>query len=126
VLFRSLQAQARKSAVPTTVEADGIARYPQDLEAAVYFCTLEALQNVAKYAQASSAAVRLRRNDGTLEFEVEDDGRGFDRSTASLGSGLQGMIDRLDAVGGTVEIESSPSRGTLVRGAIRIQEGNVS
>jgi signal transduction histidine kinase len=72
------------------VETEGLGRYPQEVEAAVYFCCLEALQNVAKYADASRATVRLVGNDGLLRFEVRDDGAGFDPSSTSFGSGLQG------------------------------------
>ncbi|HEX7247831.1 MAG TPA: sensor histidine kinase [Actinomycetota bacterium] len=100
-LAAALESQARKAAVPTTVESDDIGRYPRDVESAVYFCTLEALNNVAKYAEASHADVRLAQTNGHLTFTVHDDGRGFDRDATSFGTGLQGMIDRLDAVGGT-------------------------
>ena len=75
-LLAALQAQARKVTVPVTVDAASIGRYAQEVEAAVYFCCLEALQNVAKYADASSVSVRLRTEDGQLSFEVSDDGRG--------------------------------------------------
>jgi signal transduction histidine kinase len=85
----------------------------------VYFCALEALQNVSKYADASSAAVRLAESDGWLEFDIEDDGRGFDPG-AVRGSGLQGMADRLDAIGGSLDIESRPGRGTIVRGQVPV------
>src|SRR5262249_58887507 len=77
-LTAALSAQAAKSAVPVTVEADGIGRFGQDIEAAVYFCCLEALQNIAKYAHASSARVCLRAQNGTLRFTVSDDGTGYD------------------------------------------------
>jgi signal transduction histidine kinase len=116
-LSAALKAQARKAAVPTTVEADGVGRYDQQVEAAVYFCTLEALQNVAKYAGATTAVVRLAHADGRLSFEIADDGRGFDPAAAS-GSGLQGMADRLDAIGGTFAVETSRGGGTVVRGSI--------
>jgi signal transduction histidine kinase len=116
-LSAALEAQARKAAVPTTVEADGVGRYEEQVEAAVYFCTLEALQNVAKYAGATTAVVRLAHADGRLSFEIADDGRGFDPAAAS-GSGLQGMADRLDAIGGTFAVESSRGGGTVVRGSI--------
>jgi signal transduction histidine kinase len=115
----ALESQARKSAVRVTVDADGVGRYPQAVEAAVYFCTLEAINNVAKYAQATAAYVRLRSADGTLRFEVEDDGRGFDPSTAS-GSGLTNMRDRLDALGGSLDVRSSPGAGTTVAGRIPV------
>src|SRR6185437_5655585 len=66
----ALQAQARKASLPVEIHADGIGRYPQDIEAAVYFCTLEALQNTAKYAGASRAAVGLSCSGGSLRFTV--------------------------------------------------------
>jgi len=117
-LAAAIEAHARKGPVPTRVEADGVGRLPQDVEAAIYFCSLEALQNVAKYADASSATVRLRAVDGAIEFEVADDGRGFDAATAARGSGLQGMIDRIDAIGGSLTVESRPGNGTIVRGTV--------
>ncbi len=116
-LAAALQAQARKAAVPTTVLADGVGRYPRDVEAAVYFCALEALNNVAKYAGATQAAISLRQADGHLTFTVRDDGAGFDTSTVVAGAGLQGMADRLDAIGGTVAIDSAPGAGTTVTGS---------
>ncbi len=119
-LQAALTAQARRAAVPVRIEASGIARYPQDQEAAVYFCCLEALQNVAKYARAAQATVRLFDADGELAFEVTDDGRGFDASTTSYGTGLQGMADRLAAQGGTLEVRSAPSRGTTVTGRMPV------
>jgi len=118
-LAAAIEAQARKGAVPTTVTTDGIGRFPQDIEAAVYFCMLEALQNVAKYADASSATVAMRHDDGMLEFRVQDDGRGFDPANTARGSGLQGMVDRLDAIGGTITVESRPGGGTVVLGRVR-------
>jgi signal transduction histidine kinase len=119
-LFAALQSQARKAAMPVTVDADSLGRYPQEAEAAVYFCCLEALQNVAKYADASSVRVKLGIEDGELTFEVSDDGRGFDSATRPLGSGLQNMADRLAALGGTVEVQSQPGAGTTVRGRIPV------
>jgi signal transduction histidine kinase len=114
----ALEAQARKAAVPTTVEAGAVGRYPQEIEAAVYFCALEALNNVAKYAEASHATVTLAQQNGRLTFAVVDDGRGFDPDDAGLGTGLQGMADRLEAIGGDLEVASSPGEGTAVRGRI--------
>jgi signal transduction histidine kinase len=117
-LFVAIEAQARKSALPVEVEDDGIGRYAQEVEAAVYFCVLEALQNVAKYANASSARVRLSEQNGTIAFAVTDDGAGFDPGTTPLGTGLQGMRDRLEALGGTLTVVSSPGSGTTVTGAV--------
>jgi signal transduction histidine kinase len=117
-LPEALEAQARKFPLPVTVESDGTGRYPQEVEAAVYFSCLEALQNVAKYAEASNARVRLKEDDERLVFEVEDDGRGFDPAAARRGTGLQGMADRLEALGGTFEIKSVSGRGTTVVGRV--------
>ena len=115
-LGAALETQVRKSPVPVTVEADGLGRYPQEAEAAVYFCVLEALQNVAKYAAASQAAVRLAGSAGALEFSVTDDGAGFDTASAGYGSGLQGMADRLAALGGDLRVRSRPGHGATVTG----------
>jgi signal transduction histidine kinase len=107
--------QTRKATLPIAVEADGIGRYPQDTEAALYFCVLEALQNIQKYAQATSATVRLREGGVQLCVEVADNGRGFDVSTAIRGNGLTNIEDRLDALGGELQIESSRGEGTTLR-----------
>jgi signal transduction histidine kinase len=78
---------------------------------------LEALQNVAKYARAGRAEVRLSASDHALTFIVEDDGIGFDPATAS-GSGLTNMRDRLEALGGELDVRSSLGRGTTVTGTV--------
>ena len=114
----ALEGQARKSSVPVSVEAVGLGRWPQETEAAVYFCVLEALQNIAKYSEARAATIRLANGGGTLTFEVTDDGRGFDPSLTGYGTGLQGMADRLDALGGSLEVRSAPERGTTVVGRV--------
>jgi signal transduction histidine kinase len=119
-LGAALEAQARRSSVPVTVEADGVPRYSQEAEAAVYFCVLEALQNVAKYAEASRATVRLSHSADELRFEVEDDGRGFDATVTRYGTGVQGMVDRLAALGGELRVESEPGSGTTVVGTLRV------
>jgi signal transduction histidine kinase len=115
----ALEAQARRSAVPVEVAPDGIGRYAPEVEAAVYFSVLEALQNVAKYARATRATVRLDLDDGHLTFEVEDDGVGFDPA-AAVGTGLQGIADRLGALEGSVAVRSAPGEGTVVAGRIPI------
>jgi signal transduction histidine kinase len=114
----ALEAQARKATLPVAIDAEGVERYPQAVEAAVYFCVLEALQNVQKYAGATVAEVKLRANGTSLSWEVRDDGAGFDPKAQDKGSGLQNMEDRLDALGGTLVIESSRGRGTAVQGAL--------
>ena len=117
-LVAALESQARRATVPVTVEGDGVGRYPQEMEAAVYFCVLEALQNVQKYAGATSAAVKLFDTGGQLRFEVYDDGTGFDHMSAVRGAGLTNMDDRLDALGGDLAITSEAGRFTQVSGSI--------
>jgi len=112
----ALEAQARKAVVLTTVDAAGIGRFPQDVESAVYFSCLEALQNVAKYANATKATVELSDGSGQLRFSVTDDGAGFDPDSTGYGTGLQGIADRLAAIGGALEIRSAPGAGTSVGG----------
>lgn len=122
-LAAALESQARKSPVPTEMVADGVGRFPPEVETAVYFCTLEALQNVAKYANATRATVRLSVGVEGLSFEVSDDGAGFDPSATAYGTGLQGMADRLDAIGGTLQVRSAPNRGTTVTGRVPVTVG---
>jgi signal transduction histidine kinase len=117
-LAAALESQARKTTVPTTVEAHSIGRYSQDVESAVYFCCLEALQNITKYAKASAAVVRLEQNGGVLTFTVNDDGVGFDPATSRRGAGTTNMVDRLEALGGSLQVESSPGGGTTVTGRV--------
>jgi signal transduction histidine kinase len=119
-LAEAILAQARRSPTPVAVDADGMGRLPSDIEATVYFCVLEALQNVAKYAEATSAVVRVGVQGDELRFEVADDGRGFEPSSTSYGTGLMGIADRLSVLGGAVEIVSSPGSGTSVRGHLPI------
>jgi signal transduction histidine kinase len=119
-LGAALDAQARRSLVPTTVQAERIGRYPPELEAAVYFSCLEALQNVTKYADANWATVTLTQSNGHLTFEVADDGSGFDPDAVRSGTGLQGIADRLSALHGELTILSEPGAGTRVRGRIEV------
>jgi signal transduction histidine kinase len=119
-LVAALNAQASKSPVPVTVEADGIGRIGQDTEAAVYFCCLEALQNIGKYARASQARTCLRAQNGNLSFTVSDDGAGYDARHTPLGSGQRNMADRLAAQGGRLEVRSAPSQGTIITGHLPV------
>ena len=119
-LATALAAQGRKVAVPVSLDADGIGRYPAEAEATVYFCVLEAMQNVSKYAQASEIELRLGTSNSSLTFEVRDDGVGFDPQTHTPGTGIQGMQDRLDAVGGSLQVTSTPGSGTVVFGVVPI------
>ena len=97
-----------------TVDADGIGRFGQDTEAAVYFCCLEALQNIAKYAHATQARICLQAQNGTLRFTVSDDGAGYDARHTPMGSGQRNMADRLAALGGRLEVHSAPGQGTTI------------
>ncbi len=117
-LVAALESQARKSPVPVAIEAEGIGRFPQEAEAAVYFCCLEALQNVAKYANASEARIAISNGNGDMTFQVIDDGVGFDPDRAGYGTGLRGMSDRLAALDGTLEVRSKPGGGTAVIGRL--------
>ena len=118
----ALQAAAERSSMPVSINADGVGRYAQELEAAVYFCCLEALQNAAKHAgDDTKVSVRLSQADGHVEFEVEDDGRGYESATIGPSAGLQNMADRIGALGGDLQIESSPGVGTTVCGAVPME-----
>jgi signal transduction histidine kinase len=120
-LAAAIEAQARRSPVPVRVDVDGIGRYSQELETAVYFCTLEALQNAAKYAQANEVAVSLLEDQGELVLSIRDDGRGFDRAATPLGDGLQNMADRLEALGGTLTVRSRSGAGTTIEGHLPVR-----
>ena len=118
-LGEALVAAAGRSPVPTTVTTEGIVRYTPEIEAAVYFCCLEALQNAGKYAgEGATATVRVWTEAGALLFDVIDTGAGFDASNRKMGAGFTNMSDRLGAIGGTLRVESAPGRGTKVGGTI--------
>jgi len=117
-LAAALEAQARKSPVSASVEADGLGRYTQDVEAAAYFSCLEALQNISKYAEANAVSIRLRYDDGHLVFAIADDGKGFDPASTGYGTGLQGIADRLAVLDGGLEVTSAPGAGTTITGSL--------
>jgi len=115
----ALESAANKAALPTSVVADDVQRHRQEIEAAVYFCVLEALQNAGKHAgEGKSALVRVWEEPGVLLFQVADDGAGFDTKTKGLGAGFTNMSDRLGAIGGTFSVESAPGKGTKISGRI--------
>ncbi len=116
-LAAALQAHAASMEIPVEINAEGIGRYASDIEAAVYFCCLEALQNAAKHASASRVQLQLHEQDGQLAFSVVDDGCGFDPDKASQGTGLRNMTDRIEAVGGRLEVRAGSS-GTSVVGRV--------
>ncbi|MDQ4131244.1 MAG: GAF domain-containing sensor histidine kinase, partial [Actinomycetota bacterium] len=117
-LVAALRAQADRVPAPVEIQAEAIGRFAREIEAAVYFCCLEALQNASKYAGAACIVVTLGRNDGALQFSLSDDGCGFDAARCGFGSGIQNMIDRVEALGGTLEIRSAPGQGTTVIGHV--------
>ena len=117
-LAAALSAQAGKSPLPVTVEADGIGRFGQDTEAVVYFCCLEALQNTAKYAHATQARVCLQAQNGSLCFTVSDNGTGYDAQHTPMGSSLRNMAGRLAALGGRLKVRSAPTHGTTITGQL--------
>jgi signal transduction histidine kinase len=117
-LVAALTAQASKFPFPVAVQAEDIGRSSQDAEAAVYFCCLEALQNVSKYAQATTACITLHAGNGALCFTASDDGAGYDSRHTPMGSGLRNMADRLAALDGELDVRSAPGRGTTVTGRL--------
>jgi PAS domain S-box-containing protein len=123
-LVDALNDAARRSGLRATVRARAIGRYPQEIEAAVYFCCLEALQNAEKHASATTVSIELASN-GTITFEVRDDGRGFDTATVRESAGLANIRDRVAAVGGSVRIESVIGAGTLVIGSVPMLSDHV-
>ena len=121
-LPQALESAARRAALPVVVEARGVGRHPPEVEATVYFCCLEALQNASKYGgEGVTATVRVWEDSDALLFEVADDGAGFDVTRRGSGAGFTNMNDRLGAVGGTLRVESTPGRGARVRGTIPVQ-----
>jgi signal transduction histidine kinase len=118
-LEASVRSAAYRSPVPTTVEAKGLREYPDEIALAVYFCCLEALQNVAKHAQgARSAHVELRDSDSVLSFSISDDGPGMSDRNARVGAGMINMRDRMTTVGGKLNVQSRTGHGTRVTGRI--------
>jgi signal transduction histidine kinase len=117
----ALRSTARRSASPVTVSFDGVGRYPSDIEATVYFCCSEALQNAAKYAPDAAVRVQVAERDAKLHFVVEDDGPGFDPAAASTGQGLTNMADRAGAVGGALTVERGQNGGTRVVGVVPVR-----
>jgi signal transduction histidine kinase len=117
-LPEALRAAANRSPLGVTVDADGVGRYGSEVEAAVYFCCLEALQNAGKHAPQAEVRISVHEVDGELRFEVTDDGPGFDATAARGGHGFTNMSDRLGAIGGTVDWRSAPGQGTTIAGSI--------
>ena len=120
-LPEALQAAANRAVLPTTVVADELPRFDPDVEAAVYFCCLEAIQNAGKHAGAGAhITVTLGHGDGMLRFDVTDDGAGFDPIAVDGGHGFVNMEDRLGAFGGTLTVNSHLGSGTTVEGRVPV------
>lgn len=124
-LVEALSAAAARAALPTDLDAGGVARYSPEVEAAVYFCCLEALQNAGKHAgEGAQATIRLWEEEGGLLFEVADDGAGFDLGQqAGDGAGFVNMGDRVGAIGGSLGVHSAPGQGTRISGRIPLGGG---
>ena len=117
-LSEALKAVANRSPLDVELVTDDIGRYGGDIEAAIYFCCLEALQNAGKHAPDSHVLMRVWEESGGLLFEVSDNGPGFDVARAIRGHGYTNMADRLGAIGGAVRWESQPGSGTTIRGSV--------
>jgi signal transduction histidine kinase len=116
-LAEALKSAARRTPLPVSVDARGIGRYPKDVEVAVYFCCLEALQNLVKHAGRSAVgSIRIREERDRLCFQIKDSGAGFEPAEIAGGRGLINMRDRMETVGGTLALSSHKGRGTAVRG----------
>jgi signal transduction histidine kinase len=121
-IVTALERLRLRTAVRLDVAARGVERYPRPVEAAVYYCCVEAIANATKHGGPSvQVSVRLREQDGHLLLEVGDDGRGFDPVSTAGGSGLTNMQDRLGALDGRLSVTSSPGAGTVVSGSVPLQ-----
>jgi PAS domain S-box-containing protein len=112
----ALESLAARSPVPVRLDGALIERLSPAVETALYFTAVEVLTNMAKYAGASEATVVLAEDDGHVEVAIRDDGRGG--ASLEAGSGLRGLVDRLGAVGGRLELDSPPGGGTTVRAVV--------
>ena len=121
----AMSAACRRAPLPASLEADGVGRHAPEIEAAVYFCCLEAMQNAAKHAgPGATARVRIWEDAGGLLFEVCDDGAGFETNGLADGAGLTNMRDRLGAVGGTLRVQTD-GHGTRIHGVVPASAGSV-
>jgi signal transduction histidine kinase len=119
-LTAALEGLVARCTVPVELRVSGKRAAP-DVEAAIYFTVAEALTNVAKYAQATVARVHVETDDGAIVAEVADDGIGG--ASTDAGSGLRGLADRLDALDGTLSVDSPPGGGTTIRARVPLTTG---
>ena len=122
-LAAALGSAAQRATVPTRVEAGSLGRFPSEVEAAAYFCCLEALQNAMKHAgPEATVEVRVWEEAGALRFAVTDDGAGLDPAAKGTGTGFVNMRDRLGAIGGSLQVESAPGAGTSILGVLPLTD----
>jgi len=121
-LAAALAAKARSASLPISLELPEVGRLPKPVEIAVYLCCSEAMQNAAKYADASAITVTLRNQVGVLSFSVVDDGLGFEPSTVRRGIGMRSMTERVESLGGTLDVRSAPGAGTTISGTIPLAQ----
>ena len=108
--------------MPVTVDSDGVGRYAAGAGGGGLLLLPGGLQNAAKHAgDGAKVSVRLSQVDGQVQFDVSDDGRGYDAAAMGPSAGLQNMADRIGALGGELRIDSAPGDGTTVRGAVPIE-----
>ena len=117
-LSEALRAAAARSPLGVRLTTAGVGRHGPDVEAAVYFCCLEALQNAAKHAPGSQVEIVMTEREDALTFTVADDGPGFDPRRRPAGQGLTNMRDRIGAIGGSLAIESAPGEGVRLHGVV--------
>jgi signal transduction histidine kinase len=121
-LGEALRTAATRSTLPCSVDVDLPGRFPEEVETAAYFCSLEAMQNAGKYAgDGATLRVHVGYDSQRLCIELVDDGAGFEVAGTPTGHGFVNMQDRLGAIGGELSVESSPGRGTTVRASIPVQ-----
>jgi signal transduction histidine kinase len=118
-LTAALKTLARRSAVPVVLEIRAETRLPEPVEVAAYYIVSEALTNTAKHADASEVHILVEARDGVLRLSIRDDGIGG--ADPSRGSGLIGLTDRVDALGGTIEVTSPAGKGTTLRVTLPIE-----
>ena len=121
-LAAALVAKARGAPASVSVQAEDLGRLPRSVEIAAYYCCCEALQNALKYAHAPSITIALRRQVGSLACRVTDDGEGFDPATVRRGVGMRSMAERVEALGGTLEVRSERGAGATIAVSIPLTD----